>query len=269
MNPAYAYIYDDFLIEQPYQDVLDALETKLASLGLGGRIGRLTLFRNAQELVEDFVRQGVKTIVIVGNDDTLDKVMWFMPDLSVTMGYIPLAKPSGIADLLNIPTGLAACDVLSARLIETLDVAKLNDRYFLSEVTFENTTATLSVDGQFSLSLTGGGDLSIRNLGRAAGNNLADAQDGLLEAVFIPKVPNMKTRLWTRLKVLPPQETKVTFKTGEIVSQQPLGGQADRFAVSGFKFSVSIVPQKFKIIMGRKHVGQNLEKDILRANNYQ
>ncbi len=260
MNPAYAYIYDDFLIERPYQDVLDSLETRLAALGLGGRIGRLTLFRNAQELVEDFVRQGVKTIVIVGNDNTLDKVMWFMPDLSVTMGYIPLAEPSGIAQLLNIPTGLAACEVLSARLIETLDVAKLNDRYFLSEVTFENTTATLTIDGQYSLSLTGGGTISIRNLGRVMGtdDNLADAQDGLLEAVVAPKVPNIKTRLWNKLKVMPLQETRITFKSGEIVSQQPLGGQADRFAVSGFKFSLSVVPQKFKIIMGRKHVVQNL-----------
>lgn len=260
MNPAYAYIYDDFLIERPYQDILDSLETRLATLGLGGRIGRLTLFRNAQELVEDFVRQGVKTIVIVGNDNTLDKVMWFMPDLSVTMGYIPLAEPSGIAQLLNIPTGLAACDVLSARLIETLDVAKLNDRYFLSEVTFENTTATLTVDGKYSLSLTKGGNLSIRNLGKAltAEGHLADAQDGLLEAVISPQIPSAKTRLWTKLKVVPPQETKVTFRAGEIVSQQPLGGQADRFSVSGFKFSVSVVPQKFRIIMGRKHVGQSL-----------
>lgn len=256
MNPAYAYIYDDFLVDQRYQDILDSLETKLAAFGLSGRIGRLTLFRNSQELVEDFVRQGVKTVVIVGNDNTLDKVMWFMPDLPLIMGYIPLAEPSGIAGLLNIPTGLAACEVLSARFIETLDVAKLNDRYFLSEVIFENTTATLLVDGRYRLSLTSGGTLGIRNLGRIAGaeNSLADARDGLLEAVFTPQMPSMKNRLWTKLKVIPPQETRIIFRSGEIVSTQPLEGQADRFAVSGFKFSVSVVPQKFKIITGGRRL---------------
>ncbi|MFA6099271.1 MAG: hypothetical protein WC750_00135 [Patescibacteria group bacterium] len=254
MNPAYAYIYDDFLMDQRYQDILDSLETKLAGLGLSGRIGRLTLFRNSQELVEDFVRQGVKNLVIVGNDNTLDKVMWFLPDLPLTMGYIPLAEPSGIARLLNIPTGLAACEVLSARLIETLDVAKLNDRYFISEVIFENTTATLSVDEKYKLTLTGGGTLSIRNLGHAVGsdNNLVDAQDGLLEVVLTPQGPGVKSRLWTKLKMMSAQETKVTFKSGEIVSAQPMEGQADRFGVSGFKFSVSIVPQKFKVITGRR-----------------
>jgi len=254
MNPAYAYLYDDFLVDPRYQDILDALETHLASLGLSGRIGRLTLFRNAKELVEDFVRQGIKNVVIVGNDNTLDKVLWFLPELPVTMGYIPLAEPAGIARLLNIPAGLGACDVLGARLIETLDVGKLNDRYFLSEVIFENTTASLFVDQTYRLTLMSGGTMEIRNLGRVAGltTNLANAQDGLLEAVITPRGPSMKSRFWTKLKVLPPPETKVTLKVGQILSTQPMDGHADRYAVSGFRFSVSIEPQKLKVIMGRK-----------------
>lgn len=254
MNPAYAYIYDDFLVDSQYQDTLDALETRLASLGLSGRIGRLTLFRNAKELVEDFVRNGVKNVVVVGNDTTLDKVMWFLPELPVTMGYIPLAEPSGIARLLNIPTGLAACDILGARLIETLDVGKLNDRYFLSEVIFENTTASLFVDDTFHLTLMSGGTLEIRNLGRVAslGDTLADAQDGLLEAVITPHGAHIKSRLWTKLKSFTSSQTKVTLKSGQILSTQPMEGHADRYAVSGFRFSVSIEPQKFRVIMGRR-----------------
>lgn len=254
MNPAYAYIYDDFLADQRYHDVLDSLETRLASLGLSGRIGRLTLFRNARELVEDFVRQGVKTIVVVGNDNTLDKVMWFLPDLPLVMGYIPLAEPSGIAGLLNIPTGLAACDVLSARLIETLDVGRLNDRYFLSEVIFENTNASLMIEGAYKLSLIGGGTIEIRNLGRLSKHSvgLADAQDGYLEAVLTPQAVKGKTGFLNKFKLMPPLETRVVFRNGEILSENPMEGQADRFAVSGFKLSVSILPQKLRVIMGRR-----------------
>ncbi|MFA6161108.1 MAG: diacylglycerol kinase family protein [Patescibacteria group bacterium] len=254
MNPAYAYIYDDFLVDQRYQEILDALETRLASLGLSGRIGRLTLFRNAKELVEGFVKSGITNVVVVGNDNTLDKVLWFLPDVPVTMGYIPLAEPSDIAALLNIPTGLQACDVLSARLIETMDVGKLNDRYFLSEVIFENTMASIFVDGQYRLTLTQGGTLEIKNLGRVSGTGdaLSDARDGLLEAVITPHDTNVKTRFWNKLKIMPPNETRISFKSGEIVTTQPMSGQADRFSVSGFRFNVSVVPNRLKVIMGKK-----------------
>lgn len=254
MNPAYAYIYDDFLADKRYQDILDGLETRLASLGLSGRIGRLTLFRNARELVEDFVRNGVKNVVVVGNDHTLDKVMWFLPDLPVTLGYVPLAEPWGIAQLLNIPSGIAACDILGARLIETLDMGKLNDRYFLSEVIFENTTASLFVDQTYRLTLTSGGMMEIRNLGRITGadGSLANAQDGLLEAVITPQNGRQKSHLWSKPKGNGLNETRITLKAGEILSTQPMEGQADRYAISGFRFAVSVEPQKLKVIMGRK-----------------
>lgn len=256
MNPAYAYIYDDFLVDRRYQEILDSLETKLAALGLSGRIGRLTLFRNSKELVEDFVAQGVKNIVLVGNDYTIDKVLWFLPDLPVTMGYIPLAEPWGMAGLLNIPTGLGACDILSARLIESLDVGKLDDRYFLSEIIFENTTATLALEGGYKVTLIQGGVLEIRNLGQASFDSakLSDAQDGLLEAVITPGTGS-KNGFFHKLRHAEKHETRIMFKAGSILSEQPMEGLADRFAISGFNFNVSAIPNKLKVIMGRRLAG--------------
>lgn len=254
MNPAYAYIYDDFLTDPRYGDAVAALETRLATMGLAGQIGRLTLFRSAKELVEGMVNQGAKTIVLVGNDHTLNKVMWFLPDLPVVLGYIPLAEPSNVASLLGLPPGLAACDTLGARLIQTLDVGKLGDRYFLTEAAFERTRAKLLMDGEFSLSLPTGGDIMLRNLGSASKSGLAqsNARDGLLEAVLVPhKEQPLATRILKRLSLSDAGETHVYFKTGEIVCESPLDGHADMFAVSGFKFQISVVPNKLKVIMGR------------------
>jgi len=256
MNPVYAYIYDDFLSDRRYENLLASLETRLASLGLSGRIGRLALFRSAQELVQDFVDQGAKNIIIVGNDDTLNKVMWFLPDLNVVVGYIPLTQPADIANLLSIPKGLPACEAIGARLIEQLDMGKLGDRYFLTEAVFEQSTAKLEVHGSFSLSLIRGGTIRVCNLGGIleAGQSLADAKDGYLEVRMIPHHDmDIKSRIWNRLGMQSPAETSMYFKSGTIISTQPIEVHADRFAMSGFRFPVQIVPRKLKIITGRMH----------------
>ena len=130
MNVGYSYIYDDFLSDRGFEREVAALETKLNTYDLAGRIGRLALFRSPKDLVEGMVKDGTKTLIIVGNDSTLDKVMWFLPDLGITVGYIPLVGPSAIGELFNIPVGVAACEVITSRLVETIDTGKIDDRYF-------------------------------------------------------------------------------------------------------------------------------------------
>ena len=254
MNPAYAYIYDDFLVDRRYQDILAALETRLASLGLSGRIGRLALFRSARELVEEFVNQGVQNIVIVGNDTTLNKLMWFLPDLPIVVGYIPVAEPGHMGALLGIPVGLNACEVLGARLIETMDMGKLGDRYFLTEAVFENTTASLQVNENYKLSLSKGGNIIFRNLGGITkdGYAMADARDGKLEVLMQPHdEKNLKTKILDRIKSVKNNQTRMFFEKGEIVSAQPMEAKADMFAVSGFRFDISVIPRKLRMIVGR------------------
>jgi len=254
MNPAYAYIYDDFLTDRRYQDIVAALETRLSSMSLDGKIGRLALFRSAKELVEGFVNQGATNIIIVGNDNTLNKVMWFLPDMPVVVGYIPVAEPADVATLLNVPVGLDACEAIGARLIESLDVGKLGDRYFLTQAVFENTTAKVKVNNTYTLSLIGGGTIRVKNLGSITRGRytVADARDGRLEITMVPHEPtDISSRLWKRLGRQKLHPTRIQVKEAEIISEQPIDAQADRFVVSGFRFPVSAVPAKLKIITGR------------------
>ncbi len=254
MNPAYAYIYDDFLIDRRYQDIVAALETRLSGMGLSGRVGRLALFRSAKEMVQGFVDGGATNIIIVGNDNTLNKVMWFLPDLPVVVGYIPVAEPADIALLLNIPVGLEACGTIGARLIESLDMGKLSERYFLTEAVFENTTATLQIGNDYRLSLINGGTIKIRNLGEVGSNSysLINARDGLLDVIMLPSEKmKIQKSFWNKLiapKVLP---TTLSLSHGQIISDQPIEVRADRFALNGFNFTIQAIPQKLKIITGR------------------
>ncbi|MBU2612869.1 hypothetical protein KJ925_00210 [Patescibacteria group bacterium] len=251
MNPAYAYIYDDFLSDRGFERDIASLETKLNTFELAGRIGRLALFRSAKDLVEDLVRQGATTVVVVGNDTTLDKTMWFLPDLDVTVGYIPVTGPNAVAKLLGIPVGVEACGVLAARLIETIDMGRVDDRYFLTEISLPATIASLEIEGQYNVSSMHGGSLTVRNLGGRVGSEMvvADAKDGFLEAVIVPMEQERSSSLWKRVPTA--KGTSIHLRHGVITSKDPVEAVVDNHAVSGFRFEVSVVPKKLRIITGR------------------
>jgi len=245
---AYAFIYDDFVSDRKYERELAAIEARLAMLDVSGRVGKLTLFRSAKDLIQNMVRQGVGTVVLVGNDHTLDKAMWFLPDLGCTVGYIPITGPSRVAELLGIPVGPAACDVLAARLMESVDIGRIDDRYFLTELALERTSAVIEVDGRFTISPVVGGSVFIRNLGsNREGMPESDARDGLLELVIRPR-PEPVGR-FRRPK--PIAETSLFMQTGEITSADPVDVVADNHVVNGFRFTVGIEPRKLRIITGR------------------
>jgi hypothetical protein len=255
MNQSYAYVYDDFLSDKPFEREVAALETKLSTFDLSGHIGRMSLFRSAKDLVEGMVAKGASTVVVVGNDGSLDKTMWFLPDMNVTVGYIPLVGPSAVAKLLGIPVGVGACDVLAARRIEMLDMGMLDDRYFLTEVSLPATVASLSIEGTYRVSPTDGGSLAIRNLGGRVGSELvaADPRDGRLEAVIIPRAIEQKHLFWKRAVLQP--ETRILLTHGDITSKTPIEAHVDNHAVSGFQFKVKVVPGKMKLITGRGRRG--------------
>ncbi len=280
MNPHYAYVYDDFLSDRAYERAVANVETRCSALGIQGRVIRLAIFRSAREMVEGLVRDGAETIVVVGNDRSLEKVMWFLPDLPVTVGYIPVGDPCSIGTLLGIPKGDAACDVLAGRRIETLDVGVLDDRYFLTEVRMDATKAAVDIEGKYRLAPRHAGTVHIRNLGTAdiEGHSNADARDGLLEVVIRPleesdATPSPATQMLSGIasKILPflpariraasvsrirssngkKPETRMTMKKGAILSDEPVDVEVDGHRMNGFTFQLDIIPRKLKIITGR------------------
>jgi diacylglycerol kinase family enzyme len=256
MNRHYAYLYDDFLSDRAYDRVLANIETRCSILGIQGRTARLAIFRSARDLVEGLVRDGAETIVVVGNDHSLQKVMWFLPDLPVTVGYIPVCEPSSIGGLLGIPQGDAACDVLAARRMETLDVGTIDDRYFLTEAVIEATKAAVDIEGRYRIAPRQAGRVSVRNLGSMSkdGRSSADARDGLLEVVITPIMEQATvTRRFPFMKALSPQEpeTRLTLAKGSIQSNEPVDIVVDGHRVNGFAFRLGVLPRKLKIVTGR------------------
>ena len=258
---SYAFLYDDLLEDRRYERLIADIESRLTTLDVRGEVSHLTLFQSAKTLAQNLVRQGASTIVLVGNDHTLDKVMWFAPDLPVTFAYIPVCAPSHVADLLGIPVGLGACDVIAARYIEELDVGRLDDRYFLTQVVVPQTTAAVSIEGAYQISAPESGSLVIQNLGSSNGESSSQciqrAKDGRLDVIMTPRDPNASR--WRKSGLKP---TTIPIHTGEIISTDPIDVQVDNHVVNGFRFKVSIAPGKLKMITGR---GRKVTLDPERA----
>jgi hypothetical protein len=255
MNRLYAYLYDDYLSDPAFVKAIANIETRCSALGIQGRTARLAIFRSAKELVEGLVKDGAQTIVVVGNDRTLEKVMWFLPDLPVTIGYIPVSEPHGIAGLLGIPFGDLACDILAARRIETLDVGRVDDRYFLTDVRIPDARAQVDVEGRYRIGPSSAGTICIRNLGgvSAQGIALADAKDGLLELTVEPIAMETPSRFlfWKKHHKRDETSTRLLLTYGRIESREPVDVFVDNHVMSGFSFSFGIEKDRIKVITGR------------------
>lgn len=179
----YSYFYDAFLQDRKYERELALLETRLTDLGIMGKITRLALFRDSLEVIRDEIEEGAQTLVAVGDDNTFRKAIEAVGDTRTVLGYLPLSTKSVFAELLGIPTGVAACDVLSARLVQDIDVGEVNGRRFLHALECDVADAVISCEDSYTLTVPGKASIAIRNLAFPDDAGVTDPTDGRLSLV--------------------------------------------------------------------------------------
>jgi diacylglycerol kinase family enzyme len=243
MLSSFAYVFDERLAERKYEREASLLEAELARNSINGHIARLTMFRKPKETIEDLVREGAKHIVFVGDDSTLLRMMWFLPDLDATIGFIHLlGGESKLAPLLGIKQGLEGVSVLASRLTTEVDVGTVGDRYFLSDVIIPDTRAELDVEGRFRLRPTEGGTIIVANLVEQS------SRDGLLDVAV--RVPAPPVRFpWQRPQ--PSPETRLQMMQGSIRSNEPVTLTVDGQALQGTNFGIGIKPKKMRVLVGK------------------
>ena len=126
----YYYLYDSFLQDKKYSRLLGDIEARLIDLSIQGRSTKLNILNDIKELISDAVKQGAETVVVLGDDRTISKAISAVMHLDVTLGIIPIGDNNFLADYLGIPQGLQACEVLSKRVKEEIDIAKVGANYF-------------------------------------------------------------------------------------------------------------------------------------------
>ena len=249
----YVYIYDNFLRQKKFDDVVKAMETRLTDYGIAGKIIRLQHFTNAEAIIEEEVKRGATTVVIVGNDDTFGHVLSRAATCDVLYGFLPVGSPNTIAQVLGIPVGVEAADVLSRRRRLKLDVGWFNNRYFISQLHVPPSAITVTYDERFQVSArTGKMELVVCNLQpfvwqeRGKEPYVVHPQDGKLEAFLRPM---MRKGLW---KDIYEEPSIFPFEEMIVKSKTPFPVYADGKESKETKIVIRLAKKKIDMIVGKE-----------------
>jgi diacylglycerol kinase family enzyme len=246
----YHYIYDSFLSDKRYENEISQIEARILALGINGRVDKLTILKNLKEIVEDGIRKGAETLVVMGDDTTLGKVISYVaPFRKIILGYIPLGPKQSISRVLGIPSGVGACDVLSKRMIKKFDLGKANEKYFLFSLEVTKNNVVIECDDNYNFqTISPSSLLRICNLGRLEEEDFFNPSDGLLEAVVVNQNSG-----WNIFKKSYKKDSVFTIKKAKIkcdIECVPL--LLDGQTVVKTPASVEVVPKRLNIIVGKE-----------------
>ena len=228
---------------------MKTIEARLTDFGISGKVLRLQQFINPLQIIEEEKIKGAKTIVVVGDDNTLGYVLAHAALCGLPFGYIPVRGPSEIADTLGIPVGEEACDVLSRRRKVKIDVGKVHGtgQLFVSELQVDPAYATVVCDRKFKMTgSTAPLSIGIYNL-QPHDDLPITPQDRKLSVVIRPQA---RKKRFSRKKIEQADETIVPFDELIISSKRPLSVRADGTVVSKKEVIITLSSEQVELIVG-------------------
>ena len=249
----YVYIYDNFLRQPKHASVVKAMEVRLTDYGIAGKILRFNNYTDAKPIIDDEIKRGAKTVVIVGNDATLGQVLSRGATCDCIFGFLPVGPDNSIAEVLGIPIGVEACDVLSKRRKERLDVGWMNSRYFFSQLHVLPSKVEVIYDERFKVSAQDKMEVIVCNLKpfywksdpKDKVSRVVHPQDGKLEAFLRP----LTRKRWWGYKYEDP--SIFPFEEMEIYAKEPFTVEADGKTSKEIKVKIKLARNKVEMIVGR------------------
>lgn len=259
----YFYIYDIYLNDKKYERILARIESRLTDLGISGKIARLSVLKNIKGAVREAISawggfsegedKRAKTIVVVGNDQTITQVINVISEYdNITLGFIPVGPDNELAEILGIPLDEIACDILSNRLIDILDLGKINDRYFLTSVEIKDSGVVLDCDGQYKIRLKKKQQVNICNFGHFL-NKRVNPKDGILETMVSQR--DNKFSIFKKTNYSPDslffnKEVRIGVEQDEGTNEALV--TVDSSQVIKTPATITIAPKKLKLIVGKE-----------------
>ncbi len=249
----YIYLYDNILRQKKHDGTMKAIETRLTDFGIAGKIIRLQYFTNTKEVIEDEIKRGMTTIVIVGNDTTFGHVLSRAATCPTTFGFLPVGEKNSIAGVLGIPVGVEACDILSRRRRIFLDIGWFNNRYFVSQLSIPSSPIVVAYDDAFSVTPRYGKmALVVCNLQpfswkeKDGKERLVHPQDGKLEAFLRPYIGRGILReKYEEPSIFPFEEMVVSGK-------KPFVVEADGKQSKETKITIRLAKKRICMIVGKE-----------------
>lgn len=183
------YVYDDYLNKSKFNRTINRVEIRLTDLGLNGKILRLAGIKNIKTAIQNEIRIGAKTIVAVGNNQTVNKIIGAIINDDIygdfqkktLLGIIPIGDDNSIAASLGIKDAEEACNILLARRVEKIDLGLAGNHYFLNEASIQSLGTIIEI-GTYSLEIMDKGEVKIINLLKDRDDRIkSNPHDGLLD----------------------------------------------------------------------------------------
>lgn len=246
------YLYDKITLDKKLDGALMQVEHRLIDLGINGRVERMAVFKNMRELIEDAIKREAHTVVAVGNDATFSKALSAVaPFPAVSLGFIPMEENTVFGKLLGIPTGPGACDILSKRLLQQVDLGRLQKTFFITSAEVAmHPSVSVECDGLYSISaLKPGTSVRVDTIGPVLTQGLgrlARADDGKIEIVLTPATPKglFSRKVGETPSVFPVTHVKITASESLTVS-------VDGEVVGKTPCEIEVIPKGVKLIVGK------------------
>ncbi len=225
------YIYDDYLNKSKYTRTINRMEIRLTDLGLNGKIIRLSTIKNILGTVKNEIRLGAKTIVAVGNNQTVNKIIGAIIDSDAysdfhkdtLLGIIPIGDDNSIATSFGIKNEEDACNILLARRIERIDIGLIGKYYFLNQATIESSGTTIEIN-DYSLETSERGQIKIINLLSNPKEQLgSNPHDGFLDVYIETKKKDLTYLAADKIKVTNPSYSLIIDGVVEVETPVKIG----------------------------------------------
>ncbi len=158
------FVYDVYL--DKYKKTVKNIEETLNKLNLQGKILYLKNIKNLKESLISEIDNGAKTVVSVGNNETVNKIINILANISTKMpiAVIPVGPINSISRSLGIPNEKEACYVLSSRRIEKINLATANDTLFVHKFFIKNEKTRGLINNSYEISPLKKGEFFVYNI---------------------------------------------------------------------------------------------------------
>jgi len=235
----HVYIYDDYLNKNKYNRAINRLEIRLTDLGLNGKIIRLDAVKNIKSAIQNEIKNGSKTIVAVGNNQTINKIIGAIIESDIysdfqqktLLGIIPIGDDNSIANSFGIKNIDEACNILLARRIEKIDIGLAGENYFLNQSTIESAGTILEINGCM-IESSDRGEIKIINLLSDKGETIkSNPHDGKLEILIRTRRRDQSFLTVKSLKIYNPKHKLIVDNVVEIDTPVEITTRTDKLNV--------------------------------------
>ncbi len=253
----YIYLYDTFVKKGPYARVIKSIENRLTDMELTGKIIRLAQFSNPKAILHDEMRNGAKTAIVVGDENSFARVLTRCADVDMVFGWVPVGRQIEMSKHLGIPYGAEACSIISARRVLDLDVMQVNDRYAIAELHIPLSKVWLAMDGKYAMGPTSDaiqvGVCNLRSLDwcKSFFKKNTHPQDRKLE-VFIRTLKKEQTK---RKKIFSSSYDPMTvlpFEKMTVYGKKPFELFIDGQRSKETRVQVQLAPHRVSVITGKQ-----------------